>query len=33
LAVKKLGVIKGLVKGVGRVLRCNPWSKGGIDWP
>ena len=32
LAVKKMGVIKGLTKGAGRVLRCNPWSKGGIDW-
>lgn len=30
-AVKKYGVIKGLWFGFKRVLRCNPWSKGGID--
>ncbi len=28
---EKYGVIKGTVKTVWRLLRCNPWSKGGID--
>jgi hypothetical protein len=30
-AILKHGSIKGLVLGTWRVLRCNPWSKGGID--
>ncbi|HMB25865.1 MAG TPA: membrane protein insertion efficiency factor YidD [Patescibacteria group bacterium] len=30
-AVKKYGVIKGGLKATWRVLRCNPWSKGGDD--
>lgn len=30
-AVEKHGVIKGLFLGGYRVLRCNPWSKGGSD--
>lgn len=30
-AVKKKGVIKGVVLGGWRILRCNPWSKGGVD--
>ena len=30
-AVNKNGVIKGLLQGMWRILRCNPWSKGGID--
>jgi len=30
-AVDKYGVIKGLIMGLGRVLRCNPWNKGGVD--
>ncbi|EKD47296.1 MAG: hypothetical protein ACD_66C00129G0001 [uncultured bacterium] len=32
-AIMKYGVIRGGFKGVYRVLRCNPWSKGGIDMP
>lgn len=31
-AVKKHGVIKGSVLAVWRILRCNPWSMGGIDY-
>ena len=31
LAVEKYGVIKGLLKGFWRILRCNPFSKGGED--
>jgi putative membrane protein insertion efficiency factor len=30
-ALEKKGVIIGFGMGVGRVLRCNPWSKGGYD--
>lgn len=30
-AVEKYGVIKGLLKGIWRILRCNPFSKGGYD--
>ncbi len=30
-AVKKHGVLKGVVLIVWRILRCNPWNKGGID--
>jgi len=30
-AVKRYGVFKGLGMGLWRVLRCNPFSKGGYD--
>lgn len=30
-AIKKYGVIKGGVLGIKRILRCNPFSKGGYD--
>ncbi len=30
-AVKKYGIIKGLVLGIRRVARCHPWSDGGHD--
>lgn len=30
-ALKKHGLIVGSTKAVWRILRCNPWSKGGID--
>jgi len=30
-AILKHGSLKGLALGTWRVLRCNPWSKGGID--
>ena len=30
-AVQKYGVIEGLSKGFYRLLRCNPFSQGGID--
>lgn len=30
-AVDKYGVIKGLFLGIKRIVRCNPWSKGGVD--
>lgn len=32
-AIQKYGVIKGSAKALWRIIRCNPWSKGGIDLP
>ena len=26
------GAIKGTLLGTWRLIRCNPWSKGGVDW-
>ncbi|MBD3311812.1 MAG: membrane protein insertion efficiency factor YidD [Candidatus Magasanikbacteria bacterium] len=31
--IKKRGLIIGVPKAIWRILRCNPWSKGGIDLP
>ena len=31
LAIKKYGPIKGSFKAIWRVLRCNPFNKGGYD--
>ncbi len=33
LAIEKYGVLKGGLMSFWRVLRCNPWSKGGWDKP
>ena len=33
LALQKYGLVRGLPMTVWRVIRCNPWSKGGEDWP
>lgn len=30
-AIEKHGVIKGGLMTLWRILRCNPWSKGGVD--
>lgn len=30
-AVEKYGVVKGLAKGFLRIMRCNPFAKGGYD--
>lgn len=30
-AVQKYGAAKGLFLGIKRILKCNPWHKGGID--
>jgi len=30
-SVEKHGVVFGVIKTVGRILRCNPWNKGGHD--
>jgi len=32
-AIKKYGTLKGLIRSFWRILRCNPWNKGGIDLP
>jgi hypothetical protein len=31
--IKKKGLIVGLPKTLWRILRCNPWGKGGVDLP
>jgi len=33
LAVDKYGPWRGTLKGLGRILRCHPFGKGGIDFP
>lgn len=30
-AIEKYGVFKGTILGIKRILRCNPFSKGGYD--
>ena len=30
-AISKYGVIKGVFLGIKRIIRCNPFSKGGYD--
>lgn len=30
-AIEKHGIIKGVLKASWRILRCNPWNKGGWD--
>lgn len=30
-AYKKYGFVKGTVLSAWRILRCNPWSRGGVD--
>lgn len=32
-SLEKYGLIKGLLKSIWRIIRCNPFSKGGIDLP
>lgn len=32
-AVRKHGPLTGSVKTAWRLLRCNPWSRGGVDYP
>lgn len=32
-ALRKYGLIRGLRKGAGRLLRCHPWHPGGYDPP
>jgi putative membrane protein insertion efficiency factor len=33
LAIRKHGVVRGLPLAGWRLLRCNPWSHGGVDYP
>ncbi|MGB9639016.1 MAG: membrane protein insertion efficiency factor YidD [bacterium] len=33
ISLNKYGIIKGGIKSVIRVIKCNPFSKGGIDLP
>ncbi|MCK5617191.1 membrane protein insertion efficiency factor YidD [Candidatus Pacearchaeota archaeon] len=32
-SLKKHGFVRGMIQSIWRVLRCNPWSKGGVDLP
>jgi putative membrane protein insertion efficiency factor len=32
-AIRKYGLIRGVWKGLGRLLRCHPWHPGGNDPP
>jgi putative membrane protein insertion efficiency factor len=32
-AIKKYGVIKGGLRAIKRIARCNPWNCGGVDVP
>lgn len=32
-AIEKYGVVRGIIKGAYRILRCNPWNPGGDDPP
>jgi putative membrane protein insertion efficiency factor len=33
LAYREHGIVRGTLKTGWRLLRCNPWSKGGVDYP
>jgi len=33
LAVREHGILRGTALTAWRLLRCNPWSKGGVDYP
>ena len=33
LAIDKYGPFRGAYKAIGRILRCNPWTAGGVDYP
>lgn len=33
MAIKRHGVIKGIIMGSCRILRCNPFCEGGLDFP
>ena len=30
-AIQKYGAVRGTIKGIYRILKCNPFSKGGYD--
>ena len=31
--IQKSGLMIGLLKTIWRIMRCNPWKKGGVDMP
>ena len=31
-AIQEYGILKGVTLGAWRLLRCNPWSGGGVDY-
>lgn len=31
-ALRKYGPLRGSLKAAWRILRCNPWSRGGVDY-
>jgi putative membrane protein insertion efficiency factor len=31
-ALRKYGPARGALKAVWRIVRCNPWSRGGVDY-
>ena len=31
-AIRKYGPVRGSLKAIWRLLRCNPWSRGGVDY-
>ena len=33
LAYREFGLFRGTAKAAWRLLRCNPWSPGGVDYP
>jgi len=32
-SIEKYGIFKGLILSIYRILRCNPFSKGGVNFP
>ena len=30
-SIQKYGILKGGARSIWRILRCNPWGKGGVD--
>ncbi|MEO0233424.1 MAG: membrane protein insertion efficiency factor YidD [candidate division WOR-3 bacterium] len=33
ISIEKYGIIKGFILSLWRILRCNPFSKGGVNFP
>jgi putative membrane protein insertion efficiency factor len=33
LAYREFGLVRGTLMTAWRLLRCNPWSRGGVDYP
>ena len=31
-ALRKHGLVRGSLKAAWRIVRCNPWSRGGVDY-